>query len=116
LQTKISVSQYSEVDTIIFSCNLYSVIKLCTIKHRTYLVPYNLTLSSLCFGIILLSLDVFNFSFYFSEIAKHLSLPPVKLHCSMLAEDAIKAAVKDYESKKAMNSSTEASSPRVAEA
>ncbi|CAL9054558.1 unnamed protein product [Musa banksii] len=36
-----------------------------------------------------------------TEIAKHLSLPPVKLHCSMLAEDAIKAAVKDYESKKA---------------
>ncbi|GFZ17455.1 SufE/NifU family protein [Actinidia rufa] len=32
-----------------------------------------------------------------TEIAKHLSLPPVKLHCSMLAEDAIKAAVKDYE-------------------
>ena len=37
----------------------------------------------------------------FSEIAKHLSLPPVKLHCSMLSEDAIKAAVKDYEAKKA---------------
>jgi NifU-like protein involved in Fe-S cluster formation len=37
----------------------------------------------------------------FREIAKHLSLPPVKLHCSMLAEDAIKAAVKDYEAKKA---------------
>lgn len=36
-----------------------------------------------------------------SDIAKHLSLPPVKLHCSMLAEDAIKAAVKDYEVKKA---------------
>jgi len=36
-----------------------------------------------------------------SEIAKHLSLPPVKLHCSMLAEDAIKAAVKDYEAKRA---------------
>ncbi|KAF5743756.1 SufE/NifU family protein isoform 2 [Tripterygium wilfordii] len=34
-----------------------------------------------------------------TEIAKHLSLPPVKLHCSMLAEDAIKAAVKDYQSK-----------------
>ncbi|GMH01276.1 hypothetical protein Nepgr_003115 [Nepenthes gracilis] len=34
-----------------------------------------------------------------SEIAKHLSLPPVKLHCSMLAEDAIKAAIKDYEAK-----------------
>ncbi|CAD6237594.1 unnamed protein product [Miscanthus lutarioriparius] len=36
-----------------------------------------------------------------TDIAKHLSLPPVKLHCSMLAEDAIKAAVKDYEAKKA---------------
>lgn len=35
-----------------------------------------------------------------SDIAKHLSLPPVKLHCSMLAEDAIKAAVKDYQSKR----------------
>lgn len=34
------------------------------------------------------------------EIAEHLSLPPVKLHCSMLAEDAIKAAVKDYQEKK----------------
>ena len=30
-----------------------------------------------------------------SDIAKHLNLPPVKLHCSMLAEDAIKAAIKD---------------------
>ncbi|KAK9117171.1 hypothetical protein Sjap_016118 [Stephania japonica] len=36
-----------------------------------------------------------------TEIAKHLSLPPVKLHCSMLAEDAIKAAVKDYHAKRA---------------
>ncbi len=35
-----------------------------------------------------------------SEIAEHLSLPPVKIHCSMLAEDAIKAAIKDYKSKK----------------
>jgi len=35
-----------------------------------------------------------------SDIAKHLSLPPVKLHCSMLAEDAIKAAIKDYQLKK----------------
>merc|ERR1711975_149736 len=34
-----------------------------------------------------------------TEIAKHLNLPPVKLHCSMLAEDAIKAAVKDYKKK-----------------
>jgi len=36
-----------------------------------------------------------------SDIAKHLSLPPVKLHCSMLAEDAIKAAVKDWKAKQA---------------
>jgi nitrogen fixation NifU-like protein len=36
-----------------------------------------------------------------SDIAKHLSLPPVKLHCSMLAEDAIKAAVKDVKAKRA---------------
>ncbi|CAI5963978.1 unnamed protein product [Closterium sp. NIES-64] len=35
-----------------------------------------------------------------SDIAKHLSLPPVKLHCSMLAEDAIKAAVKDLQNKR----------------
>jgi nitrogen fixation NifU-like protein len=34
-----------------------------------------------------------------TEIAKHLSLPPVKLHCSLLAEDAIKAAVNDYKKK-----------------
>jgi len=33
------------------------------------------------------------------EIAKELSLPPVKLHCSMLAEDAIKAALSDYKIK-----------------
>lgn len=46
-----------------------------------------------------------------TEIAKHLSLPPVKLHCSMLAEDAIKAAVKDYEAKHAKrNSDSEATS------
>lgn len=34
-----------------------------------------------------------------TEIAKELSLPPVKLHCSMLAEDAIKAALNDYKIK-----------------
>ena len=34
-----------------------------------------------------------------ADIASHLNLPPVKLHCSMLAEDAIKAAVDDYKSK-----------------
>ena len=31
-----------------------------------------------------------------SDIAKYLNLPPIKLHCSMLAEDAIKSAIKDY--------------------
>ncbi len=34
-----------------------------------------------------------------SQIAQELSLPPVKIHCSILAEDAIKAAVKDYKDK-----------------
>ena len=34
-----------------------------------------------------------------TEIAQELSLPPVKIHCSVLAEDAIKAAVKDYKDK-----------------
>lgn len=34
-----------------------------------------------------------------ADIASHLKLPPVKLHCSMLAEDAIKAAVKDWKAK-----------------
>lgn len=34
-----------------------------------------------------------------TEIAQHLALPPVKIHCSMLAEDAIKAAVKDLKEK-----------------
>ncbi|TMW83244.1 hypothetical protein EJD97_002397 [Solanum chilense] len=36
-----------------------------------------------------------------TAIAKHLFLPPQKIHCSMLAEDAIRAAKKDYEAKKA---------------
>jgi nitrogen fixation NifU-like protein len=34
-----------------------------------------------------------------TDIAKELSLPPVKIHCSVLAEDAIKAAIKDYKEK-----------------
>ncbi|MDP7367470.1 MAG: Fe-S cluster assembly scaffold IscU [Candidatus Pacebacteria bacterium] len=34
-----------------------------------------------------------------TEIVKELSLPPVKIHCSVLAEDAIKAAIKDYRQK-----------------
>ena len=35
-----------------------------------------------------------------TEIAKELNLPPVKLHCSVLAEDAIKGAISDYQAKK----------------
>ena len=34
-----------------------------------------------------------------TEIAQHLALPPVKIHCSVLAEDAIKAAIADYRTK-----------------
>ena len=34
-----------------------------------------------------------------SEIAEELALPPVKIHCSVLAEDAIRAAIEDYQSK-----------------
>ena len=34
-----------------------------------------------------------------TDIAEELALPPVKIHCSVLAEDAIKAAVQDYKSK-----------------
>ncbi len=34
-----------------------------------------------------------------SDIVEHLSLPPVKIHCSVLAEDAIRSAIKDYNSK-----------------
>ena len=39
-----------------------------------------------------------------TEIASELSLPPVKIHCSILAEDAIKAAVEDYKKKSDMES------------
>ena len=35
------------------------------------------------------------------DIAKILELPPIKIHCSVLAEDSIKQAIADYESKKA---------------
>ena len=42
-----------------------------------------------------------------SEIAKHLRLPPVKLHCSMLAEDAIQAAIKDYKNKRGGDNKTQ---------
>ena len=42
-----------------------------------------------------------------ADIARHLNLPPVKLHCSMLAEDAIKAAINDYKSKKNLSQTKE---------
>ena len=42
-----------------------------------------------------------------TDIAKELSLPPVKLHCSMLAEDAIKAALKDYQIKQSSRNKVE---------
>ena len=38
-----------------------------------------------------------------SQIAEELALPPVKIHCSILAEDAIKAAINDYRSKHGSN-------------
>ena len=38
-----------------------------------------------------------------TQIAEELALPPVKIHCSILAEDAIKAAVNDYRNKNANN-------------
>jgi len=37
-----------------------------------------------------------------SELAEELALPPVKIHCSVLAEDAIKAAVRDYRQKQGL--------------
>jgi len=40
-------------------------------------------------------------------IAQHLSLPPVKIHCSVLAEDAIKAAIADYRAKSAKKDETQ---------
>ena len=43
-----------------------------------------------------------------TQIAEELSLPPVKIHCSILAEDAIKAAVEDYKKKHAVEEKKEA--------
>jgi nitrogen fixation NifU-like protein len=40
-----------------------------------------------------------------SQIAEELSLPPVKIHCSVLAEDAIKSAIEDYRKKRAARGS-----------
>ncbi len=51
-----------------------------------------------------------------SQIAEELALPPVKIHCSILAEDAIKAAISDYRKKHAEESagpSSDADAPRA---
>jgi nitrogen fixation protein NifU and related proteins len=50
-----------------------------------------------------------------TEIAKHLALPPVKLHCSMLAEDAIRAAIADYK-RRSVDSSAQQAAAHVAAA
>ena len=44
-----------------------------------------------------------------SEIAEELALPPVKIHCSILAEDAIKAAVNDYRNRHSQQENSTAS-------
>ena len=48
-----------------------------------------------------------------TQIAEELALPPVKIHCSILAEDAIKAAVKDYRSR--MDASAQSTAPATAD-
>ena len=50
-----------------------------------------------------------------AQIAEELSLPPVKIHCSVLAEDAIKAAIKDYQDKQAKAAGEEPDAPKAAE-
>jgi nitrogen fixation NifU-like protein len=47
------------------------------------------------------------------EIARELSLPPVKIHCSVLAEDAIKAAIKDFQEKRARRQAQAAGAPKA---
>jgi nitrogen fixation NifU-like protein len=46
-----------------------------------------------------------------TQIAEELSLPPVKIHCSILAEDAIKAAVEDYKKKHALGTTEAGAAP-----
>jgi nitrogen fixation NifU-like protein len=52
-----------------------------------------------------------------TDIARHLALPPVKIHCSVLAEDAIKAAIADYRAKSAKkdDGGSDAGATRAAE-
>ncbi|HEV8314513.1 MAG TPA: Fe-S cluster assembly scaffold IscU [Burkholderiaceae bacterium] len=51
-----------------------------------------------------------------TQIAEELALPPVKIHCSILAEDAIKAAVNDYQAKHSAASHAESTSAQPAAA
>ena len=51
-----------------------------------------------------------------THIAQELSLPPVKIHCSILAEDAIKAAVADYRKKHGLDAAAESASTATAQA
>ncbi len=48
------------------------------------------------------------------DIVEELALPPVKIHCSVLAEDAIKAAIKDYQDKNGIVANTEVPSLVIA--
>ena len=48
-----------------------------------------------------------------TEIAQHLVLPPVKIHCSVLAEDAIKAAIADYRKKQGDEAATDVTKSEV---
>ena len=50
------------------------------------------------------------------DIVNELNLPPVKIHCSVLAEDAIKSAIADYRRKQAERRAVQAGTPAVAEA
>jgi nitrogen fixation NifU-like protein len=46
-----------------------------------------------------------------TEIVEELALPPVKVHCSVLAEDAIKAAIQNYQQKQEAGETAEKSAP-----
>jgi len=50
-----------------------------------------------------------------TQIVEELSLPPVKIHCSVLAEDAIKAAIADYKAKRAATAATKAPEAKSSE-
>jgi nitrogen fixation protein NifU and related proteins len=50
-----------------------------------------------------------------TDVAQELNLPPVKIHCSVLAEDAIKAAIADYQRKRGPTSAATAQAPKTSE-